>query len=171
MSNEPGPKDGQPDDLTPEVGEEIVGASSEPGSSAFAEAASVPETGPPPIEDFIGEPTRELEAWARLWTHDVPFPVRSGGGLKGRLLAPIKKILRPILRTVLGDLYDRQQVFNLILLESLVKQREEYRSRLDMHQGKLEELDHRTIQGMMEVMRHNDALFARVDQRGHHCAA
>lgn len=173
MPNEPGPKDGQLDVDAPEAGNVDAPSSSESGSSASAapspEAPSseipAPELGPPPIEDFLGEPTRELEAWARLWTHDVPFPMRDGGGWKGRLFAPIKRLLRPLLRSVLGDLYDRQRVFDLILIENLVRQREEYRSRLLEHQGRLDVLDDRTVQAMQEVMRHNDALFARADQK------
>jgi O-antigen chain-terminating methyltransferase len=74
-------------------------------------------------------------------------------------------LLRPLVKATQADLWDRQRVFNLILLETLVKQQEEYRTRLMEHQGFLERLDARTIQGLQEVMRHNDALFSRVDQK------
>ncbi len=129
------------------------------------EAGRENSAGPVTVEDFLGEPTRDLVAWAELWTEDLEFPVQSGGGLRGRLSSWVKKLLRPILRASLGDLWDRQRVFNLILLETLVKQREEYNDRLDEHHARLEFLDARTIQGFQEVMRHNDALFARVDQK------
>ncbi|MCG8461142.1 MAG: class I SAM-dependent methyltransferase [Holophagales bacterium] len=117
------------------------------------------------LEAFLGEPTRSLGEWARLWGADLEFPVRAGGGLRGRIGLLLKRLLRPILRSALGDLYDRQRVFNLILLETLVKQRELATDRFRAHQGHLEVLDARTIQGLQEVMRHNDALFARVDQK------
>ncbi|MEM1206707.1 MAG: class I SAM-dependent methyltransferase [Acidobacteriota bacterium] len=121
----------------------------------------------PSIEHFAGpEPTRDLADWAWLWTEDVPFPVRSGSaGLRGRLAAGLKRLARPFLRAALGDLWDRQRVFNLILLETATKQQEEYRDRLQVQQQHLERLDARTIQGLQEAMRHNDALFSRVDQK------
>lgn len=119
----------------------------------------------PSIDAFLGEPTRDLVQWAWLWTEDHPFPVRAQGGLRGRLVAFCKRLLRPLVKAPQADLWDRQRVFNLILLETLVKQKEEYRTRLVEHQGFLERLDARTIQGLQEVMRHNDALFSRVDQK------
>lgn len=117
------------------------------------------------IEDFLGEPTRDLTRWEWLWSNDRSFPVHARGGPWGRLVAFCKRLLRPLVRAPQADLWDRQRVFNLILLETLTKQQEEYRDRLMEHQGFLERLDARTIQGLQEVMRHNDALFSRVDQK------
>lgn len=135
----------------------------------MADRDGAAETDPgiePEIRHFLGEPTRDPELWARLWTADLRFPVQSRrGGLLGRLVVFLKRLLRPFVRAPLGDELERQRVFNLILLEMLVKQREEYRDRLREHQGALERLDHRTIQGLQDVTRHNDALFARVDQK------
>lgn len=178
MSKEPGPLDGRSAETPPDHGRGPGDPSTVPGSSAsgatVAQARSEPESspiggpsiGPPPIEAFLGEPTRELESWAHLWTHDVDFPIqRAGGGVGGRLKAVVKRLLRPLLRAALGDLYDRQRVWNLIAIETLVQQREELRSRFLEHQGRLDVLDDRTIQAMQEVLRHNDALFARVDQK------
>ena len=119
----------------------------------------------PSIEDFLGEPTRDLTDWEWLWSNDQAFPAHARGGLLGRLVAFCKRLLRPLVKAPQADLWDRQRTFNLILLETLVKQQEEYRGRLLEHQGVLERLDARTIQGLQEVMRHNDALFSRVDQK------
>ncbi|MDA8016904.1 MAG: methyltransferase domain-containing protein [Thermoanaerobaculia bacterium] len=119
----------------------------------------------PKIDDFLGEPTRDLASWEWLWSNDRPFPTHARGGFLGRLVAFCKRALRPLVTAPQSDLWDRQRTFNLILLETLVKQQEEYRDRLEEHQGLLERLDARTIQGLQEVMRHNDALFSRVDQK------
>lgn len=119
----------------------------------------------PSIDDFLCEPTRDLTDWEWLWSNDRHFPVNARGGLWGRLVSFCKKLLRPLVKAPQADLWDRQRTFNLILLETLVKQQEEYRGRLLEHQGTLERLDARTIQGLQEVMRHNDALFSRVDQK------
>lgn len=120
---------------------------------------------PARIEDFLGEPTRDLVSWAELWTANLEFPMQSGGGLKGRLSSWLKRLVRPWVKAALGDHWDRQRVFNLILIETLIKQREEYSDRLDRHRDRLDVLRDRTTQGFNEVMRHNDALFARVDQK------
>ncbi|MEM9557307.1 MAG: class I SAM-dependent methyltransferase [Acidobacteriota bacterium] len=123
------------------------------------------EAAPLVVEEFLGEPTRDLAAWARLWTADLEFPIAHRGGLRGRLTALARRLLRPLLRGVLGDLYDRQRVFNLILLETLTKQREEYRAALDEHQRWLQRLDQHIVEGLRDVVAHDDALYARVDQK------
>ena len=73
----------------------------------------------PQIEDFLDDPTREIESWAWLWSEDRAFPSRSRGGLLGRLVLFGKRLLRPLIRASTGDLWDRQRVFNLIVLEHL----------------------------------------------------
>lgn len=134
----------------------------------------------PDIERFLGEPTRDLDDWARLWTADRPFPVRSHRrGLAGRLIVACKRLLRPFLKGPLGDLWDRQRTYNLILLEEVGRrfdvldglarhQRESERTfqgAIEDHARLLEQLDRRLAGSMTDVMRHNDALYARVDQK------
>ncbi|MEO1366462.1 MAG: class I SAM-dependent methyltransferase [Acidobacteriota bacterium] len=119
----------------------------------------------PPIEAFLGEPTRELEAWAALFTHDVPFPRGGGGGLKGKLVGLVKRLLRPIVRGATADLWDRQRVFNLIAIETLIHQRDLAVARYREHQSAIERIDQRATDSLQDAMRHNDALFARVDQK------
>src|SRR5690349_861698 len=115
----------------------------------------------PSIDDFLDEPTRNLSDWEWLWKGDVPFPIRSHRGPLGRFLVAVKRLFRPLVKVPTNDLWERQRVFNLILLEQLHRAgevRDEYRRRLEY----LEALD---AEGIQEIMRHNDALFARADQK------
>jgi O-antigen chain-terminating methyltransferase len=113
-------------------------------------------------EDFLGEAARArtLEDWHELWSHDRTLPIRSHrGGLLGRLLVAGKKLLRPLVKTPQADLWDRQRVFNLALLEYLVR-REGLR-----HEGRIGHLENFVPRALDDLLRHNDALFARVDQK------
>jgi len=118
-----------------------------------------PQPAAPSLSDFLGEPTRDLAAWRWLWQEDRAFPIRSHRGVWGRLLVAAKRLLRPLVRTPQNDLWERQRVFNLILLEHLQRFAEE---RLGERVSHLEGFLSR---GVGEVMAHNDALFARVDQK------
>ncbi|HEX4959620.1 MAG TPA: class I SAM-dependent methyltransferase [Thermoanaerobaculia bacterium] len=120
-----------------------------------------PERRAPTIDDFLVEPTRDLDDWRWLWSGDQPFPIRSHRGLLGRLVVALKRLVRPLVRLPQNDLWERQRIFNLILLEHLERlenarlellRRVEYQEALDST-------------GIQEVMRHNDALFARTDQK------
>jgi SAM-dependent methyltransferase len=115
----------------------------------------------PSIDDFLTEPTRDLADWEWLWKGDLAFPIRSHRGPLGRFLVAVKRLFRPLVKVPQNDLWERQRVFNLILLEHLHRAgevRDEYRRRLEY----LEALD---AEGIQEIMRHNDALFARADQK------
>ena len=115
----------------------------------------------PSIDDFLDEPTRDLADWEWLWKGDHPFPIRSHRGPFGRLLVAFKRLLRPLVRTPQNDLWERQQIFNLILLEHLGRNEEVH----DEHRRRLEYLEALNAEGIHEIMRHNDALFARADQK------
>ena len=120
----------------------------------------------PSIDLFVGEPTRDLSHWAWLWTADREFPLGSHRrGPVGRLVTLFKRFLRPIVKFPLNDLWDRQRTYNLILLETVTRQAAEFQSAIEAHARLLEKLDARTAIGLNDVMRHNDALFARVDQK------
>lgn len=120
----------------------------------------------PSIDLFVGEPTRDLSHWAWLWTADREFPLASHRrGAIGRLVTLVKRFLRPIVKFPLNDLWDRQRTYNLILLETVTRQAAEFQSAIEAHARLLEKLDARTAIGLNDVMRHNDALFARVDQK------
>lgn len=137
------------------------------------------EPAEPSIDLFLGEPTRDLDHWAWLWTGDRAFPVRSHRGLFGRFLVALKRLLRPLAKATTADLWDRQRAFNLILLETVAKEREErlhlrdrhddvartHQQAIEAHAGLIEQLDRRVARSMTDVMAHNDALFARVDQK------
>ena len=145
----------------------------------------------PRIEElFLGEPTRDLDDWAWLWTGDHAFPVHSHrGGILGRGLVFLKRLLRPLLKALLADQWDRQRLFNLILIEKLADARSQrdhlealvsqlsrqaqnqdaaqrtLQGAIEDHAGLIEQLDRRVAGSMTDVMRHNDALFSRVDQK------
>ncbi len=123
--------------------------------------APLPPRRAPTIDDFLVEPTRELSDWHWLWKEDREFPIRSHRGLAGRLLVGWKRLLRPLAKVPQNDLWERQRVFNLILLEHLREARQ-LRRQDDQRIAYLETLN---AEGIEELMRHNDALFARADQK------
>ncbi|HVT59806.1 MAG TPA: class I SAM-dependent methyltransferase [Thermoanaerobaculia bacterium] len=133
---------------------------SEPGADELRQCPPAPPA-PPAIDDFLVEPPRALEDWQWLWKGNHEFPIRSHRGFWGHLLVAWKRLLRPLVKVPQNDLWDRQRTFNLILLEHL-RRAEELRHRDDERIGYLEALG---AEGIQELMRHNDALFARADQK------
>jgi O-antigen chain-terminating methyltransferase len=115
------------------------------------------DPGPPSLERFLDEPTRDLKDWRWLWQGDHAFPTRSHRGLLGRLLVFGKRLLRPLVKTPQNDLWERQRVFNLIQIELLERALALY--------PRVEHLEAFLKEGLDEVMRHNDALYWRVDQK------
>ncbi|HEX7185148.1 MAG TPA: class I SAM-dependent methyltransferase [Thermoanaerobaculia bacterium] len=124
-------------------------------------ADTAPQRRTPSIDDFLVEPTRDLNDWQWLWKGDQRFPVRSHRGFLGRLLVLFKRLFRPVVQVPQNDLWERQRTFNLILLEHLIRD-EEHRGD---HRRRLEYLEALNSEGIHEIMRHNDALFARADQK------
>src|ERR1700712_2198389 len=115
----------------------------------------------PALDDFLVEPTRDLDDWRWLWSGDHAFPIRSHRGFLGRLLVGFKRLLRPLVKTPQNDLWERQRTFNLILIEHLARLEA---ARAD-HLRRIEYQEALDSEGIHEVMRHNDALFARADQK------
>jgi SAM-dependent methyltransferase len=113
------------------------------------------------LGDFLVEPTRDLEDWRWLWAGDHAFPIQSHRGVLGRLLVGFKRLLRPLVKTPQNDLWERQGTFNLILIEHLARLEA---ARAD-HLRRIEYQEALDSEGIHEVMRHNDALFARADQK------
>ncbi len=132
------------------------------------------------------EVPQELDSWRDLWQHDRPIAVRSHRSVLGPLIVRFKKLLRPLWRVLLGDLFERQRAFNLALLDRLEDVRRDVagldRARGELHRDLLEvrgdllrdvqhharRLDHlegfdREVFG--DLMVHTDALFARLDQK------
>jgi SAM-dependent methyltransferase len=120
-----------------------------------------PERRAPSIDDFLIEPTRDLSDWRWLWSGDQPFPIRSHRGLLGRLVVGLKRLFRPVVKVPQNDLWERQRIFNLILLEHL----ERHEIARAEHQRRIEYQEALDATGIHEIMRHNDALFARADQK------
>ncbi|HXU46290.1 MAG TPA: methyltransferase domain-containing protein [Thermoanaerobaculia bacterium] len=136
------------------------GEGERPKNEVAPPALRTPPT-PPGIGDFLVEPTRKISDWRWLWKGDEPFPIRSHRGFFGRLLVLWKRLVRPLVKVPQNDLWERQRIFNLILLEHLERIDDE-RARHHDRLAYLEELDEK---GIRELMEHNDALFARVDQK------
>jgi len=113
------------------------------------------------VDDFLVEPTRDLSDWRWLWSGDHEFPIRSHRGFLGRLLVGVKRLFRPVVKVPQNDLWERQRTFNLILLEHLERLEA---ARAD-HLRRIEYQEALDSEGIHEVMRHNDALFARADQK------
>jgi SAM-dependent methyltransferase len=126
---------------------------------AKGDNSTVPRS--PGLDDFLVEPTRDLEDWRWLWSGDHAFPIRSHRGLLGRLLVGFKRLLRPLVKTPQNDLWERQRTFNLIVIEHFARLEA---ARAD-HLRRIEYQEALDSEGIHEVMRHNDALFARADQK------
>jgi SAM-dependent methyltransferase len=126
----------------------------------------------PSLDDFLGEPTRDLADWTWLWRGDREFPIRSHRGFLGRLFISFKRLFRPLVKVPQNDLWERQRVFNLILLEYLLKQEEKDFDREERRDAQLARMNDRLLyleglafEGITDLMHHNDAVFARVDQK------
>ena len=117
--------------------------------------------GPLDVGRFVGEPTRDLGEWRRLWRRDAAFPIASHRGPLGRLLVAAKRLLRPLVKAPQADLWDRQRVFNLVLLEHL----ERIDAALGDVAGRLARLEVHAPEMFRETLEHNDALYARADQK------
>ncbi|HVR99740.1 MAG TPA: class I SAM-dependent methyltransferase [Thermoanaerobaculia bacterium] len=124
----------------------------------------------PAIDDFLVDPTRNLEDWLWLWRGDHEFPIRSHRGFFGRLLVAWKRLLRPLVRPPQNDLWERQRIFNVVLLDYLRGQEDLRAAERDELAGRryderIEYLEALNSEGIREIMRHNDAVFSRVDQK------
>jgi SAM-dependent methyltransferase len=137
-------------------------AAGEPGGRPAGGAES------PSIERFLGEPTRDLQDWRWLWDGDRRFPLRSHRGVLGRLLVGLKRLFRPLVQVPQNDLWERQRVFNLILLEYLQRGEDVRGIVTGVHEHRINHLEAVWREGLEEVMGHNDALFTRVDQKLDH---
>ena len=158
--------------------------------------ASPDESAPTPrLEAFLDEPTRNLDEWAWLWEGDHRFPVVSHrGGIVGRVVVAFKRLLGPLVRAPQANLWERQRVFNQILIsqlsdtqrsverladdtETIGRDLQEVQQEIladlrsiqrDINgnvKGLSEELDDFRRKGLEDVMRHTDALFSRLDQK------
>lgn len=121
--------------------------------------------GEPSLASFLGEPTRRIEDWRWLWSGDREFPIRSHRGVLGGLVVLLKRLARPFVKAPQRDLWDRQRVFNLILLEYLERGEQVRQQVTEVHEHRLNHLEAVYREGLGEVMQHNDALFSRVDQK------
>jgi SAM-dependent methyltransferase len=138
-----------------------VPATGAPGGAEGSERADEARS----VERFLGEPTRRLGDWRWLWDGDHRFPIRSHRGVLGRLVVAAKRLLRPFTVAPQADLWERQRIFNLIALEYLQRGEDVRRVVLETHEQRFAHLEAVWRDGLAEVVEHNDALFARVDQK------
>ncbi len=105
-------------------------------------------------------------------------------------MVAVKKLLRPLVRAPQADLWDRQRIFNLVLLSHLEGLHErfdelgrdlqavqteivgdlrsvqsDYIRDVGELRDRVEFLESFMREGLQELTRHNDALFTRVDQK------
>ncbi|MEM9290609.1 MAG: class I SAM-dependent methyltransferase [Acidobacteriota bacterium] len=125
----------------------------------MADDAHRPTPALPPIEAFLDEPTRDLRHWRSLFESDTSFPIRSHRGIAGRILVTVKRLLRPLVKTPQNDLWERQRVFQMILLDHLITLEDR------RQEDRIAHLEAFMEDGLKEVIRHDDALFSRVDQK------
>jgi SAM-dependent methyltransferase len=125
-------------------------------------------------EDFLDEPTRDLAAWRWLWDRDVRFPVRSHRGPLGAIIVFLKRLVRPLVTVPQNDLWERQRAFNLILLETQerLQRFEPLLAEIDQLRWNAQEFKDLSVyltrfirEGVDDIVGHNDALYARVDQK------
>jgi O-antigen chain-terminating methyltransferase len=144
-----------------------MGASGVGGARSAKESvpADAPASPQPSLDRFTGEPTRSLADWRWLWSGDHELPIRSHRGVFGGLIVALKRLARPFVSAPQRDLWDRQRIFNLIVLEYLERGEQIRKQVLDVQEHRLNHLEAVWSEGLGEVMQHNDALFARVDQK------
>ncbi len=76
-------------------------------------------------------------------------------------MVAVKRLLRPFVVLPQNDLWERQRVFNLILLEVVERLDRQVKDR----EQRMRHLENFLRKGLDEVMRHDDALFGRVDRK------
>ena len=142
------------------------------------------------FDRFLETPGDQLSDWRALWELDRTFPVRSHRPFFGKLIVGLKRLLRPLVRSPQADLWERQRLFNLVLLAHLdslrenvsslgadlqeVRQeilrdlrevRDDLVSDLAKNHGRISHLEDFKRDGLKDVMDHSDALYALLDQR------
>jgi SAM-dependent methyltransferase len=70
-------------------------------------------------ESFFRDPPLSVPQWRKIWGEDVTFRISSHRPVLGPIIIFLKKLLRPIVKTPVHDLFDRQRVFNLAVLSHL----------------------------------------------------
>jgi O-antigen chain-terminating methyltransferase len=147
-------------------------------------------TGPEPPsqassdEESLNEPARELAHWQWLWEGDHSVPVTTHRpGLQGRIVVFFKRglrfLLRPVVKVMLGALWDRQRRFNLVtvrylqelhrargeLLRDLREVRSDLLRDVQAQHRRISHLEAFKRDGLDDIMRHSDALYSLLDQK------
>jgi O-antigen chain-terminating methyltransferase len=135
----------------------------------------------PPAESDPQIP-RELDSWREHWEQPGRLPIGGRRRLTRPLLAAARWLVRPLARLVLRE----QRLFDLFLIEALERVRHDVggldRARAELHRDLLEvrgdllrdlrqhadrlaHLEGFDREVFADLMTHNDALFARLDQK------
>jgi len=134
------------------------------------------------IDPFVEGRTSAPDDWRWLWEGDHEFPIQSHRGIWGRVIVRVKSWLRPLVRAVLADRWERQRRFNLVVVGMLERLGDLERKVTDIHRDlnevrgdldrdikhsarridHLEAFDRRAVG---DLTLHFDSVFARVDQK------
>jgi O-antigen chain-terminating methyltransferase len=109
-------------------------------------------------ERYLDRPRLDLEHWREIWARDLSFPIRSHRGLTGRLIVAVKKLLRPLARLALSDLYERERVYQIGLIDALARERavvEELRNLYNFLR----------VRAVPDLVGRMDAMFGLLDRR------
>ena len=117
-----------------------------------AEGDAGPVPLPPELPaEFLRAPTMELETWLQVWRGDVPVAITSHRGGVGAVVIWAKRVLRKFIRAPIADLFDRQRVYNAVLVHNIQALQESVRT-----------LTERSVPALIQ---RGDALYAVQDQR------
>ncbi len=141
--------------------------SGQPPKTSGAQASVQPSAAVDISSFASAAPTRSLDEWQALWTADIAFPIESHRPVIGPVLAWLRRLARPFVRLPQNDLWERQRIFNLIVIEKLrtletLQSLQAQLGALEQRLGALEAADNVRADDMMH---YNDALYSRVDAK------
>jgi len=139
-----------------------------------AELPRLPETpieAPPPPDPLVGnhipdsflyDPSEDPDVWADIWQRDVRFRFSSHRGVAGRLIVWVKRRLARFWRAPLSDHFQRERIYNVVLLRMMQRHIEEIRRYLLEVRDPYSFLrDH----AVPDLIARADALFGVLDRR------
>jgi len=129
----------------------------------------------PTVEKFAEGRANTVGEWGWLWEGDHEFPIQSHRGVFGRLIVGLKRLIRPLVKAPQADLWERQRKFNVVVVgleqqirdlhRDLTQVRNDLHGDVKQHARRLDHLEEFKREGLDDITRHSDALFARVDQK------
>ena len=136
---------------------------------------------PEPVEEDLGnEAFESLGRWRELWSQgDTGRPETIHVGLKRWVVLAIKWLARPFIRLYIRFVRGPQRTFNLSTvdhleslhldlrktLQGLRQVRDDLRRDVKDHERRISHMEAYHREGMADLMRYSDALYARIDQK------